>query len=95
MKRLKKKLLTVVVIVLCLAGLASIGRVSYLYAQNFMDTRPTMQFSIPRNFGLLVTIYPQGGDTIMWFEAEDGTIRRVILDSDGNFELDVWAITRQ
>ena len=87
---MRKKLIAIALIA-CLA----IGVFSYLYAQNFMDTKPTMQFSIPRNFGLLVTIYPSGGSTVMWFEAEDGTIRRVILESSGEFNLDVWAITRE
>ena len=87
---MRKKLLALALMVLC-----AIGVFSFIYAQNFMDTKPTMQFSIPTNFGLLVTIYPSGGNTIMWFEAEDGTIRRVLLDSQGNFDLDVWAITRE
>ncbi len=67
----------------------------YVYAQNFLDTKPTMQFAIPSNFGLLVTIYQQGANTVFWFEAEDGTLRRVLMDGNGDFELDVWAITRQ
>ncbi|HUU28013.1 MAG TPA: hypothetical protein VM123_09385 [archaeon] len=71
------------------------GVFSYLLAQNFMDVKPTMQFAIPRNFGLLVTIYPSGANTVMWFEAQDGTIRRVLLDASGNFDLNVWAITRE
>jgi hypothetical protein len=87
---MRKRLLAFVLMVLC-----AIGVFSFVYAQNFMDTKPTMQFSIPRNFGLLVTIYPSGGNTVMWFEAEDGTIRRVLLENDGNFILDVWAITRE
>jgi len=87
---MRKKLLALALMVLC-----AIGVFSFIYAQNFMDTKPTMQFSIPTNFGLLVTIYPSGGNTIMWFEAEDGTIRRVLLDNQGTFALDVWAITRE
>ena len=87
---MRKRLIAFILIALC-----AIGVFSFVYAQNFMDTKPTMQFSIPRDFGLLVTIYPSGGNTIMWFEAEDGTIRRVLLDNNGNFELDVWAITRE
>ena len=87
---MRKRLLAFILIVLC-----AIGVFSFVYAQNFMDTKPTMQFAIPRNFGLLVTIYPSGGNTVMWFEAEDGTIRRVLLANDGNFDLDVWAITRE
>lgn len=68
----------------------------YVYAQNFLDTKPTMQFSIPQNYGLLVTIYQQGADTVFWFEAEDGTLRRVLMNStSGDFDLNVWAITRQ
>ncbi len=67
----------------------------YVYAQNFLDTKPTMQFTIPQSFGLLVTIYQQGANTVFWFEAEDGTLRRVLLDNTGEFKLDVWAITRQ
>ena len=87
---MRKKLLT-----FALGALIGAGIFSYVSAQNFLDTKPTMQFSIPRDFGLLVTIYPQGANTIFWFEAEDGTIRRVILGNDGNFNLDVWAITRE
>ncbi|MBW1696378.1 MAG: hypothetical protein JRK26_06240 [Deltaproteobacteria bacterium] len=87
---MRKKLSAFVLIVLC-----AIGVFSLVYAQNFRDTKPTMQFSIPKNFGLLVTIYPSAGNTVMWFEAEDGTIRRVLLDNNGNFGLDVWAITRE
>ena len=87
---MRKRLIAFILIVLC-----AIGVFSFVYAQNFMDTKPTMQFSIPRDFGLLVTIYPSGGSTVMWFEAEDGTIRRVLLANDGNFDLDVWAITRE
>ncbi len=67
----------------------------YVYAQNFLDTKPTMQFTIPASFGLLVTIYQQAGNTVFWFEAEDGTLRRVLMDGTGNFELEVWSITRQ
>ena len=87
---MRKLYLSIILVLMLLAGV-----VTYLYAQNFMDVRPTMQFSIPRNFGLLVTLYPQGANTIMWFESEDGTLRRVILQSDGSFELNVWAITRE
>ncbi|MBW7997951.1 MAG: hypothetical protein FVQ81_15555 [Candidatus Glassbacteria bacterium] len=75
--------------------LGAIAGYHYVYAQNFLDTKPTMQFSIPQNFGLLVTIYQQGANTVFWFEAEDGTFRRVLLDGQGQFELEVWAITRQ
>ena len=72
-----------------------VGTFSYVTAQNFLDTRPSMQFSIPSNFGLLVTIYQSGSNTYFWFEAEDGTIRRVIMaTSTGEFTLDVWSITR-
>ena len=87
---MRKRLIAFILIALC-----AIGVFSFVYAQNFMDTKPTMQFAIPQNFGLLVTIYPSGGNTVMWFEAEDGTIRRVLLANDGNFDLDVWAITRE
>ena len=76
--------------------LVAIGVGSYVYAQNFLDTKPTMQFSIPKNFGLLVTIYQSGTNTVFWFEAQDGTIRRVQMNgTTGEFDLDVWAITRQ
>jgi hypothetical protein len=81
-----------VIIVLVLGALTGF---SYVYAQNFLDTKPTMQFSVPKSFGLLVTILPGVGGTHFWFEAEDGTLRRVIMDADGNFITDVWAITRQ
>jgi len=81
-------------LVYVLAALCAFAVVSYVYAQNFLDTKPTMQFSVPKNFGLLVTIYPSGAGTCFWFEAEDGTLRRVLLDNTGNFDLDVWAITR-
>ncbi|HLA38951.1 MAG TPA: hypothetical protein VJ417_03090, partial [Candidatus Glassbacteria bacterium] len=60
--------------------LVAIGVGSYVYAQNFLDTKPTMQFSIPKNFGLLVTIYQSGTNTVFWFEAQDGTIRRVQMN---------------
>ena len=75
--------------------LGAITGYHYVYAQNFLDTKPTMQFTIPANFGLLVTIYQQGGSTVFWFEAEDGTLRRVLLAGTGDFDLEVWAITRQ
>jgi hypothetical protein len=81
-------------VAICLALLV-VGVFSFLFAQNFLDTKPTMQFTIPKDYGLLVTIYPAGTSTVMWFEAQDGTIRRVILDGQGNFDLNVWAITRQ
>lgn len=81
--------------VLIFAVLLVGGLTGFLFAQNFMDTKPTMQFAVPRNFGLLVTIYPSGANTVMWFEAQDGTIRRVLLDAQGNFDLNVWAITRE
>ena len=78
-----------------LAVMMIVGTFSYVTAQNFLDTRPSMQFSIPKNFGLLVTIYQSGSYTYFWFEAEDGTIRRVIMEtSSGDFTLDVWSITR-
>ena len=83
-----------VYLAICLALMLFGSVVGYLYAQNFLDIKPTMQFSIPRDFGLLVTLYPQGTNTVMWFEAEDGTLRRVILGSSGDFDLNVWAITR-
>ncbi len=87
-----RKKLIILVAVLMLA--VSVG--SYLYAQNFLDTKPTMQFAVPRDFGLLVTIYQSGANTIFWFEAEDGTLRRVLMETNsGNFDLDVWAITRE
>ncbi len=86
----KRSLALLIAAVLLVAGLSS-----WLFAQNFLDTKPTMQFSVPRNFGLLVTIYQQGANTIMWFEAEDGTIRRVQLDAQGTFDTNVWAITRE
>jgi hypothetical protein len=75
--------------------LAAVAGYHYVYAQNFLDTKPTMQFSVPRNFGLLVTIYQSGGNTVFWFEAEDGTIRRVLLNGQGEFQDEVWAITRE
>ncbi|MBN2288048.1 MAG: hypothetical protein JXQ83_01860 [Candidatus Glassbacteria bacterium] len=88
---MRRVYLTVVLVLMLLAGVAG-----YLYAQNFLDTKPTMQFSIPRNFGLLVTLYQQGTNTVFWFEAEDGTIRRVQMNSStGEFDLNVWAITRE
>ncbi len=87
---MRKVYLSIILVLMLLAGVAT-----YLYAQNFTDVRPTMQFSIPRDFGLLVTLYPQGANTIMWFEAEDGTLRRVILSGDGSFDLNVWAIIRE
>jgi hypothetical protein len=87
---MRKKLLAIALAALCL-----IGVFSYLLAQNFMDIKPTMQFSVPKNFGLLVTIYSSGGNTVFWFEAEDGTLRRVMLDANGTFDQNVWAITRQ
>ena len=88
---MRKVYLAVILVLLLLLGVAT-----YIYAQNFLDTKPTMQFSIPRNFGLLVTLYPQGGNTVMWFESEDGTLRRVMMSSStGEFDLNVWAITRQ
>jgi hypothetical protein len=75
--------------------LGAITGYRYVYAQNFIDEKPTMQFSIPQSFGLLVTIYQQGANTVFWFESEDGTLRRVLLEGSGDFILDVWAITRQ
>jgi hypothetical protein len=55
-----------------------------------------MQFSIPMNYGLLVTIYQSGAETVFWFEAEDGTLRRVeMTTATGEFITEVWAITRQ
>jgi hypothetical protein len=87
---MRKKLLAIALAALCL-----IGVFSYLLAQNFMDIKPTMQFSVPKTFGLLVTIYSSGGSTVFWFEAEDGTLRRVMLDANGTFDQNVWAITRQ
>ncbi|MFH1068847.1 MAG: hypothetical protein V1794_04420 [Candidatus Glassbacteria bacterium] len=82
-------------IVFALFVLVAIGVGTYVYAQNFLDTKPTMQFSIPKNFGLLVTIYPAGASTVFWFEADDGTLRRVQMNSStGEFDLDVWSITR-
>ena len=83
-----------VYLAISLALMLFAGLVGYLYAQNFLDTKPSMQFSVPSNFGLLVTLYPQGANTVMWFEAEDGTLRRVLLSSTGEFDLNVWAITR-
>ena len=79
-----------------LAILLCAGLATYLYAQNFIDVRPSMQFSIPRSFGLLVTLYPSGSNTVMWFEAENGTLRRVLMNtSTGEFDLNTWAITRE
>ena len=73
-----------------------VGTFSYVAAQNFLDTKPTMQFAIPRNFGLLVTIYQTGANTYFWFEGEDGTIRRVLMNTNtGEFDLNVWSITRE
>ena len=83
-----------VYLAISLALMLFAGVIGYLYAQNFLDIKPTMQFSVPRDFGLLVTLYPRGTNTVMWFEAEDGTLRRVILSSSGDFDLNVWAITR-
>ncbi|MCE5269743.1 hypothetical protein LLH00_00485 [bacterium] len=87
---LRKRMLALVFAVILLGGLSG-----FLFAQNFMDTKPTMQFSIPKNYGLLVTIYQSGASTVMWFEAQDGTLRRVLLSSEGTFDLNVWAITRE
>ncbi len=87
---LRKKMLALVFAVVLLGGLSG-----FLFAQNFMDQKPTMQFSIPKSYGLLVTIYQSGANTVMWFEAQDGTLRRVLLSSEGTFDLNVWAITRE
>ena len=82
------------VVVLMVIG-AAVG-FRYVYAQNFLDTKPTMQFSIPKDYGLLVTIYQSGAETIFWFESEDGTLRRVEMTTQsGEFITEVWAITRQ
>ena len=90
---MKRNLRKIALVVFLLLGVVT--GYHYVYAQNFLDTKPTMQFSIPKNYGLLVTIYQQGGNTVFWFEAEDGTLRRVLMDGSGEFELEVWAITRQ
>ncbi|MEA2063330.1 MAG: hypothetical protein U9P14_06510 [Gemmatimonadota bacterium] len=88
---MKRIYLSIIGVLLLLLGI-----VTYIYAQNFIDTKPTMQFSIPKSFGMLVTIYPAGGSTHMWFEeSPQGPIRRVILSNNGTFEeLNVWTIDR-
>jgi len=88
--RMRKKMLALIFAIALIGGLSG-----YLFAQSFRDTKPTMQFSVPKSYGLLVTIYQSGANTVMWFEAQDGTLRRVLLSSEGTFDLDVWAITRE
>jgi len=87
---MRKKMLALIFAVILIGGLSG-----YLFAQNFMDIKPTMQFTIPKSYGLLVTIYQSGANTVMWFEAQDGTLRRVLLNNEGTFDLNVWAITRE